>query len=91
MKAKQHASLFYLVGIWWAGWAQLTFSRLPKMVSVPLKKGNIFTDGFKEVKKVYAEVKKMPVLKRFLRGFFFYSMGVQTVMHWQLLYLEANY
>jgi UMF1 family MFS transporter len=43
-------------------------------------KGNIFRDGFSEVKKVYAEVKKQPVLKRFLRGFFFYSMGVQTVM-----------
>jgi UMF1 family MFS transporter len=29
---------------------------------------------------VYGQVLKMPVLKRFLRGFFFYSMGVQTVM-----------
>jgi UMF1 family MFS transporter len=29
---------------------------------------------------VYGEVKKLAVLKRFLRGFFFYSMGVQTVM-----------
>ncbi|HRI22970.1 MAG TPA: MFS transporter, partial [Panacibacter sp.] len=26
------------------------------------------------------EIKQLPVLKRFLRGFFFYSMGVQTVM-----------
>jgi UMF1 family MFS transporter len=37
-------------------------------------------DGFSEVKKVYEEVKQMPVLKRFLRAFLFYSMGVQTVM-----------
>jgi len=32
------------------------------------------------VKKVYRQIKTMPVLKRYLRGFFFYSMGVQTVM-----------
>jgi UMF1 family MFS transporter len=32
------------------------------------------------MKKVYVEIKKLPVLKNFLRGFFFYSMGVQTVM-----------
>jgi UMF1 family MFS transporter len=32
------------------------------------------------MKKVYAEIRKLPVLKNYLRGFFFYSMGVQTVM-----------
>lgn len=71
---------FFLVGLWWIGFAQITFSRLPKTTPATTKQVNIFTDGFKEVKKVYSEVKKMPVLKRFLRGFFFYSMGVQTVM-----------
>ena len=71
---------FFLVGIWWIGFAQITFSRLPKTTPAAAKQVNIFTDGFKEVKKVYNEVKRMPVLKRFLRGFFFYSMGVQTVM-----------
>jgi len=71
---------FFLVGIWWIGFAQITFSRLPKTTPAATKQVNIFTDGFKEVKKVYNEVKRMPVLKRFLRGFFFYSMGVQTVM-----------
>lgn len=71
---------FLLVGIWWISFAQITFSVLPKVNKASLKKINVFTDGFTEVKKVYGEIKKMPVLKRFLRGFFFYSMGVQTVM-----------
>ena len=71
---------FLLVGLWWVGFAQITFARLPKINRGEVKKINIFTDGFKEVKKVYGEVKKLAVLKRFLRGFFFYSMGVQTVM-----------
>jgi UMF1 family MFS transporter len=71
---------FLLVGVWWFGFAQITFARLPKVQIRQTQKGNVFKDGFTEIKKVYSQVKKMPVLKRFLRGFFFYSMGVQTVM-----------
>jgi UMF1 family MFS transporter len=71
---------FLLVGIWWAGFAQMTFAVLPKVKRNPVKRTNIFTAGFVEVRKVYNEIKKMAVLKRYLRGFFFYSMGVQTVM-----------
>ncbi|MEP7110662.1 MAG: MFS transporter, partial [Ferruginibacter sp.] len=72
---------FLLVGIWWIGFAQIAFARLPQSkVPEDKNKGNVFKDGFLEVKKVYKEIKGMPVLKRFLRGFFFYSMGVQTVM-----------
>jgi len=58
----------------------MTFAVLPKPVRSAVKMTNVFTAGFTEVRKVYAEVKKMSVLKRYLRGFFFYSMGVQTVM-----------
>jgi MFS transporter, UMF1 family len=72
---------FLLVGIWWLGFAQITFARLPKP-ALQSKKSNgpLLTEGFREMKNVYTEVQGMPVLKRFLRGFFFYSMGVQTVM-----------
>jgi UMF1 family MFS transporter len=71
---------FLLVGIWWAGWAQMTFAVLPKRSAAQTKKINVFKTAFFEVKKVYVEVRKQAVLKRFLRAFFFYSMGVQTVM-----------
>jgi UMF1 family MFS transporter len=71
---------FLLTGIWWFGFAQITFRGLPAINRSELKKVNVLTDGFHEISKVYHEVKEMPVLKRFLRGFFFYSMGVQTVM-----------
>jgi UMF1 family MFS transporter len=73
---------FLLVGIWWIGFAQITFNRLPK--SIPTQKSderkNFFSGGFIELKKVFFQLIKMPVLKRFLFAFFFYSMGVQTVM-----------
>jgi len=71
---------FLMVGIWWAGFAQVTFAVLPKSAGKAAKAGTIFQAAFSEVRKVYREVRKMTVLKRFLRGFFFYSMGVQTVM-----------
>lgn len=71
---------FLLVGIWWAGFAQITFARLPETKRNSSSNGNVFKNGFQAIKKVYGEVKNMPVLKRYLRGFFFYSMGVQTVM-----------
>lgn len=72
---------FLLVGIWWFGFAQITFARLPKSIATAAQHtGSAFTEGFTELRKVYAQVKQLPVLKRFLRGFFFYSMGVQTVM-----------
>ena len=50
---------FLLVGIWWVGFAQITFARLPHNPNVSTgKKRNIFKDGFTDVKKVYNEVKK---------------------------------
>ncbi len=74
---------FLLVGLWWAGFAQITFARLPKSRGVAEETGNdknVFTGGFMELKKVFWQVMKMPVMKRFLTAFFFYNMGVQTVM-----------
>ena len=71
---------FLLVGIWWASFAQITFSVLPEIKSDGKIRVNIVTESFSEMKKVYREIRKMPVLKNYLRGFFFYSMGVQTVM-----------
>ena len=72
---------FLLVGLWWLGFAQIAFQRLPETRGSGQKSGNnVFTTGFKEMGKVYQQVRKMAVLKRFLRAFFFYSMGVQTVM-----------
>lgn len=72
---------FLLVGLWWIGFAQITFARLPPSPPAIEKHfAGAFTEGFIELKKVFAQVRTMPVLKRYLRGFFFYSMGVQTVM-----------
>lgn len=72
---------FLMVGIWWIVFAQIPFMNLPKgSPNFQTEKKNIMTSGFKELKKVWQQVKQMAYLKRFLYAFFFYSMGVQTVM-----------
>jgi MFS transporter, UMF1 family len=72
---------FLLVGVWWVCFAQIAFRALPiSSKKERLSKTNVFANGFKELKIVWDQVKQMPVLKRFLSAFFFYSMGVQTVM-----------
>ncbi|QQL51445.1 MFS transporter [Mucilaginibacter ginkgonis] len=73
---------FLLVGVWWMGFAQIPFARLPKgepnaKVS---RNYNVFSGGFKELGRVWRHVMSMPLLKRYLPAFFFYSMGVQTIM-----------
>ncbi len=77
---------FLITGIWWVGFAQIPFRVLPNN---PYKK-SISTDyllkGYREVNKVFKELRNLPVANRFLASFFFYSMGVQTVM-----YLAASF
>ena len=72
---------FLLVGLWWIGFALIPFSKLPK--STPRAQAtdhHILSNGFHELKKVAAQIGRMPVLKLYLVAFFLYSMGVQTVM-----------
>ncbi len=72
---------FLLVGIWWIGFAQITFAYLPNGTPSKEKKGkNFLTSGFKELAVVLGQVRKLGVLNWYLASFFFYSMGVQTVM-----------
>ena len=82
---------FLLTGLWWMGFAQITFSTLPKTLPAPQTKGNSFlTKGYAELKKVWQELKHQPVLKRFLFSFLFISMGVQTVMYSAALFASQQ-
>ncbi len=72
---------FLMVGIWWVGWAQVTFLKLPKgMPLAKVKEHSLLVNGFHELGKVIRQLRSLPLLKTFLAAFFFYSMGVQTVM-----------
>jgi len=82
---------FLLVGIWWMGFGYFAIGRLPngKGVKGPHSK-QLLTQGYKELHKVWIELKNQPTLKRFLWSFFFYNMGVQTVMLAATLYGKSE-
>ncbi|MDX1652292.1 MAG: MFS transporter [Brumimicrobium sp.] len=71
---------FILVGLWWAGFAQITFSRLPNNVYRKGREKQSIWKGFRELNRVWHEFRETHRLKRFLFSFFFYNTGVQTVM-----------
>ncbi len=72
---------FLLVGIWWIAFAQIPFSLLPS--GSPNKEKinrQVIHSGYQELIKVFRRVRSARVLRRFLSAFFFYSVGVQTIM-----------
>lgn len=71
---------FLLTGIWWLGFAQIPLRVLPKGLYQTKQQGKRFTEGYKKLKNVWNRLGAQPRLKTFLFSFFFYIMGVQTVM-----------
>ncbi len=71
---------FVLTGLWWIGFSQITYARLPNNIYGHKPMGNILFKGFRELRGVWSQLKANISLKRYLVAFFVYSMGVQTVM-----------
>ena len=73
-------TVFLIVGVWWIGFAQIPFKRLPSNVFNKKPQGKIFLNGYRELKKVLKDLKHQPNIRKYLIAFFFFNMGVQTVM-----------
>lgn len=71
---------FVMVAIWWAGFAQITFRRLPPSQRKEATEGAIWKKGFRELRGVWSQMKGLTALKRYLLAFFIFSMAVQTIM-----------
>lgn len=72
---------FVMTGLWWAGFAQITFNGLPKSSYTKKITRDILFKGYNEISKVWKQLSEHVNLKRFLLAFFFYNMSVQTVMY----------
>ena len=70
---------FVLVGLWWLGFAQIPFRRLPADSRAPMPPGWL-RRGYREIAATWAQARAQPLLIRFLAAFFAYSAGVQTVL-----------
>ena len=71
---------FLLVGIWWIGFSQYTYYYLPDNKNSNKMHKNVIFNGFRELLKVWHQIKNILPLKRYLAAFFVYSMAVQTIM-----------
>ena len=71
---------FVMVGVWWIGFAQITFRRLPEDLYDKKPEADYIWKGFTELKLVAIQVMNYPTLKRFLISFFLLSVGVQTII-----------
>ena len=80
---------FLTVGIWWIGFAQIAFQRLPADSNQPMP-DNIVRKGWEELKKVWQRVQSQANTKTFLGAFFFYSAGAQTVIFLAATFAEKE-
>lgn len=72
---------FLLVGLWWAGFAQITFRRLPDNPFHRKPSARYIIHGFKEIRGVIRQLAELKALRRYLYSFFCFSVGVQTVVY----------
>ena len=72
---------FVTVCIWWIGFSTMTFRKLPKYTfGKRLHRENVFTNGYKELRMVFGQVRNSYQLSIYLLGFFFVMMGILTTM-----------
>ena len=82
---------FVTVFLWWIGFSQITFSRLPKYTyRQRTKHESVWTNGYKELRTVFNQIRKSRRLSLYLTGFFFLMMGVLTTMFMAATYGEKQ-
>jgi len=78
---------FLSVCIWWLTFSQITFSRLPKYTfRKRMKKASVITNGYKELRIVFNQIRKSYKLGMYLAGFYFLMMGILTTMFMAVIY-----
>lgn len=72
---------FLLVGLWWLLFAQIPFRFLPRnRPTIGSERLPFFTKVKKEFTSVLGQIKQIEAIKTFLPAYFFYSMGIQTLL-----------
>lgn len=81
---------FLMVAVWWVGFAQFTFRRLPEPGRRDKITKDVLGNGYRALRSVWRQVGEMADLKRFLIGFFMLSVGVQTSIYVASLFGEKE-
>ncbi len=85
---------FVAVGVWWYGFSEYSLAYLrdkPKLIPDAQNKIRFYyKNGIDTLKDAFRNIQKIPFLKKFLRAFFFYNMGVQTVMYMAVYFASSE-
>ncbi|MBK7173908.1 MAG: MFS transporter [Bacteroidales bacterium] len=82
---------FLTVFVWWIGFSSLTFRKLPKYTfRKRIQRASVFTNGYRELRVVFNQVRKSYKLSVYLIGFFFMMMGTLTTMFMAATYGEKE-
>lgn len=82
--------VFLLVGLWWIGFAQIPLTILPAGLKNDRMKGHIFLHGYRELTKAWRRIRQLPDMQWYLLAYFFFNMGVQTVMYLAAIFGEKE-
>jgi UMF1 family MFS transporter len=76
------------VGLWWGGFALITFSRLhePPIAGSGKSAGTIVMDGFRRIALTARKVRSLRQMSLFLVAFMIYNDGIQTVIAMATIY-----
>ncbi len=82
---------FLSVCVWWLAFSQITFKRLPKYTfRKRIKRDSVLSNGYRELRLVFNQIRKSYKLSLYLTGFFFLMMGVLTTMFMAATYGEKE-
>lgn len=71
---------FLITGLWWIGFAQITFKGLNEPKPETVDKKGLLTVGIEQMKQVFSFLSKSALRMKFLGAYFFLSIGVQTII-----------
>ncbi len=82
---------FLSVFIWWIGFSTITFRYLPKYTfRKRIQRESVLTNGYRELRIVFNQIRKSYKLSLYLTGFFFMMMGTLTTMFMAATYGEKE-
>lgn len=81
---------FVTVGLWWAGFAQFAFRVLPDDTDRRKATSDVVWNGYRELRKVWRQLRNTRRLRAYLTAFFVLNMGIQTVMYLAVTYAKEE-
>jgi len=81
---------FLTVGAWWIGFSLYAISKLPENPHGRKPEGHYLTNGYKELRSVWRQLKGMDGMRKYLISYFFYNGGTQTIMYLAVLFATTE-